>query len=365
VSRRIRRLTTLAATLVMLAAAMSCTGTGQWGDYANDINWLCRPGKVGTNYCTDKPLDSTVVEADGSRRVKHYEPIDQSQPGTAPYDCFYAYPTVNQGAPAASLDEEIFVVHAQFARYSTVCNTYAPFYRQSTANGFTDVQNAFNYYLQHWNNGRKFVLIGHSQGTMMLTQLIAQRIDNNPQLRGQLISALLIGGAVQVPTNRDVGGSFQNTPLCHSTSDTGCVIAYNSFGSVGQGGGGFGGGTNGRIAACTNPAALGGGSGVLDNYLITFSGEGPAFLNTGDPMGGLPAAGTRYVELPGAMKAECVRTATSNYLHITTNEGPGDTRDITHMLQGQSGLGLHIVETNMTMGNLISTITAQAEAAGV
>ena len=63
----------------------------------------------------------------------------------------------------------------------------------------------------------------------MLTKLIASEIDPNPDVRGLLVSALLIGGNVTVPTGQDVGGDFQNFPACRSASQTGCVVAYSSF----------------------------------------------------------------------------------------------------------------------------------------
>ena len=83
--------------------------------------------------------------------------------------------------------------------------------------------------MAHYNNGRPIVFIGHSQGTMMLTRLIAAEVDPNPSLRSQLVSALLIGGNVKVPMGQDVGGDFQNIPACRSATQTGCVVAYSSF----------------------------------------------------------------------------------------------------------------------------------------
>src|SRR6185312_4254839 len=87
---------------------------------------------------------------------------------------------------------------------------------------------AFHYYLDHYNHGRPYVLIGHSQGTIHLTRLLASEIENGPAA-ARLLSALLIGYAVEVPEGRPVGGSLQRTPLCTSNGQTGCVITYMSF----------------------------------------------------------------------------------------------------------------------------------------
>ncbi len=53
------------------------------------------------------------------------------------------------------------------------------------------------------------MLIGHSQGSFTLTSLIAAEIDSKPALRRKLVSALIIGGQVTVPTGKDVGGGAE------------------------------------------------------------------------------------------------------------------------------------------------------------
>jgi pimeloyl-ACP methyl ester carboxylesterase len=77
------------------------------------------------------------------------------------------------------------------------------------------------YYLENDNAGRGFVLIGHSQGSYVLTALIAQEIDGQP-VQDRLVSALLLGAAPTVARGQDVGGSFRSIPLCRSAGQTGC-----------------------------------------------------------------------------------------------------------------------------------------------
>src|ERR1700730_17876398 len=72
--------------------------------------------------------------------------------------------------------------------------------------GYNDVLNAWNYYLEHDNQGRGVVLIGHSQGSLVLTQLIKNEIDGKP-LQSRIISALLLGTSLPVPRGKDVGGA--------------------------------------------------------------------------------------------------------------------------------------------------------------
>jgi Protein of unknown function (DUF3089) len=130
-----------------------------------------------------------------------------------------------------------------------VCRVFAPVYRQGTltslvagtttaadgAMAFADVLDAWKHYIANDNGGRGVLLIGHSghsQGASILTALIKSEIDPNPDLRGRLVSAMLLGTSLQVPDGKDVGGDFANVPLCHTPHDTGCAITYGSFRST-------------------------------------------------------------------------------------------------------------------------------------
>ena len=124
----------------------------------------------------------------------------------------------------ANLDidpEEKAVANSQASRFSQVCKVYAPMYRQFTWAAITgslsgqlsaaelvqardiayaDVLSAWQDYLAHYNNGRGVVLIGHSQGTMMLTRLISSEIDPNPSERKAARLGAALGGNVLVKT---------------------------------------------------------------------------------------------------------------------------------------------------------------------
>ena len=78
---------------------------------------------------------------------------------------------------------------------------------------YDDVRDAWRYYLEHDNRGRGVVLVGHSQGSFILTELIRQEIDGKP-VQSRLVSAILLGATFAVPRGKDVGGSFQHIPLC-------------------------------------------------------------------------------------------------------------------------------------------------------
>ena len=339
--------------------------------YSQDANWLCRPG-AATDHCTSDDIDATVIQSDGSTSVEHRQVATD-----APVDCFYIYPTVNN-VPGGGNDmdmtktgPETAAVDAQAARFASTCAVYAPVYRQENlsayfgsaagqasaeAVAYADVKDAFAYYMAHLNNGRPIVLMGHSQGSFLLTKLMTDEFDNDADMRSRLVSALLIGGSVKVPPGQDVGGTFHNIPLCRSTGQTGCVVTYNSYGTTPPPDNGalFGRAQNGLVGACVNPAALGGGSGTLKPYL----GKDRAGAAGADVT-------TKLVSLPDAISAECLSENATTFLGITAATQPGDARDVTKAVTNDPGWGLHNSDVNLAQGNLIDLVQAQIAALGL
>jgi hypothetical protein len=353
-------------------------------DYSNPSTWLCRPGRQDA--CT-VDLSTTVIAGSGKLTREVFTPNPNP-----PIDCFYVYPTVsNDPTPNSDMDpgpEEKSVIRAQFARFGSVCRPYAPLYRQVTLTAlraaiggrpmpvdrmlaYNDVLDAWNYYLEHDNKGRGVVLIGHSQGSGVLTQLIKSEIDGKP-IQSRIVSALLLGTSLPVPKGKDVGGAFKSMPLCHSASQTGCVITYASFranvpppansrfGKV-QG--------ENMVSACTNPAALGGGSGELHAYLgskgsgLTSSEAAPRpWVNPPQEIN------TPFVSVPGLLTAECVSNDKGSYLAITVHGNPENPRtddipgDVVVGGQVLADWGLHLIDVNLAIGNLIDIVGQESKA---
>ena len=122
---------------------------------------------------------------------------------------------------------ETQTVVAQAAQYARSCRVFAPLYRQVTLAGlgqggfaeggpiaYGDVLDAWQTYISQYNEGRGVIVIGHSQGAGLLSQLVAEEIDPDPALRDRLVAAHLFGTAVQVPEGELVGGTFQEVPGC-------------------------------------------------------------------------------------------------------------------------------------------------------
>jgi len=79
-----------------------------------------------------------------------------------------------------------------------------------------------------------------------------------------------MGTSLPVPKGADVGGAFKHIPVCRSNSQTGCVIAFADFRAnvPPPANSRFGNAPDGMQAVCANPAALGGGSGMLKRILV-------------------------------------------------------------------------------------------------
>ncbi|HEX7051200.1 MAG TPA: DUF3089 domain-containing protein [Longimicrobiales bacterium] len=282
--RRLPRLALLALAIAATDAFAQTTGASPSTDYGNPQAWLCRPERPGA---CDVDLTTTVLRRDGRVTIERARPDPN-----APVDCFYVYPTVSTDTTAVSDlvpdDAERNVVRLQLARFRTKCRLFAPLYRQVTSAavgralaagkpvpaflgvGYEDVRAAWHYYLAHDNGGRGVVLIGHSQGTSVLTELIRSEIEGTP-VQSRIVSALLLGavGGILVPHGRDVGGTFAHMPLCRAATQTGCVVTYSSFRATAPPAANtlFGRSADSTlVAACTNPAALGGGPAALEGY---------------------------------------------------------------------------------------------------
>ncbi len=357
-------------------------------DYGDKANWLCWPGRADA--CASD-LTATVIKADGSTAVQPFKADPNAR-----VDCFYVYPTVST-EPGAISDmtvqpAETNVVIQQAARLTAKCRLYAPMYRQFTLTalasmmmgkplagmggarpqtGYNDVKDAWNYYLAHENHGRGVVLVGHSQGSGVLTQLIKNEIDGKPN-QARIVSAILMGTALVVPEGKDVGGDFQSMPLCHSASQIGCVIAYSSFREDSpppdnsRFGRPRGSAAPGMEAACVNPASLG-GKGEAISY---FKPQGANIAGQAEQFPWLKGKTitTAYLTTPGLITAECVHPGPFHYLAIHVNADPASPRtgaipgDVVFGGVIQKDWGLHLIDANLFMGNLVDIVGEESKA---
>ncbi len=110
-------------------------------------------------------------------------------------------------------------------------NYYSPYYRQVTMETYTadslidarmplaysDVRKAFDYYLEHYNNGRPFILAGFSQGAMAVVDLLNNMTDST---YSRMVAAYVIGYKVT--------DSNAHIRPAKNSADLGVTICYNS-----------------------------------------------------------------------------------------------------------------------------------------
>ena len=128
-------------------------------------------------------------------------PAKSVDPGN-PRICAIDDPTMPAQAPAA------FARHA--TAFATVGNVYAPYYRQdngSSVDRFNVISGiptmdgvaAFDYYIKHYNNGRPFILVGHSQGATVLSNLLSGYMKENPNVYKNRSPLMLL--IIRLPTH--------------------------------------------------------------------------------------------------------------------------------------------------------------------
>jgi hypothetical protein len=227
--------------------------------------------------------------------------------------------------------------------------------KAQAALGPADVKAAWDDYLAHDNHGRGVILIGHSQGSFVLTKLIADQVDPNPAVRKLLVSALLLGGNVMVPDGKDVGGSFQHVPVCSSQTQTGCVVAYSAFPSAPPEGYLFGASRDGLHEVCVNPAAPAGGSAALHPYFPT---SDSLLGGIGIPKGSIA---TPWVAYPDLFTGECQSNDAATWLQVSDVRKPGDDRPVLRETLGPTW-GYHLYDVNIAYGHLVDLTKSQADA---
>lgn len=169
-----------------------------------------------------------------------------------PVDVFYLYPTSwarmdEQADPYCTVDDAGMregaqsAFNAQATAFETVGNLYAPYYRQADAGyileqpidqQFDAIQRvpaedaiaAFDYYIQHYNQGKGFILAGHSQGSMVLLELLSQYMREHPEVARRMVAAYIVGYSVTDSYLQE----NSHLKFAQGAGDTGGIISYNT-----------------------------------------------------------------------------------------------------------------------------------------
>lgn len=162
-------------------------------------------------------------------------------------DVFFITPTVYLGSEDElewlTYDDEttqsfIGAINMEKGIYDDNARFFAPFYRQASISAYyakgkekdavfdqaySDIKDAFDYYMDHYNNGRPLIIAGFSQGAQMSIRLLEEYVDNQ-ELKDVLVACYAIGWSF---TEEDIK-AYPNIKLASNETDTGVLITFNS-----------------------------------------------------------------------------------------------------------------------------------------
>jgi hypothetical protein len=251
-----RRMVLLVAFVSMIVALVAgCSGgTGaQTTTTAALQTTTSRTSTSETTAPTETSTSTTTAPSAGATDYSdpaHWMVVPSST--DKPVDVFYLYPTSYQKQSDSSpnicaIDDPIMITYSKlaFARqataFATVGNIYAPYYRQADA-GYTltlpqaeqekvvggipttDATAAFAYYIERYNNGRPFILAGHSQGSNVLLYLLSGYLKNHHDVYRRMVAAYVIGYSV----TPEYLAENAHLTFAAGPDDTGVIVSYNT-----------------------------------------------------------------------------------------------------------------------------------------
>lgn len=195
--------------------------------YADRKLWIARP---------DLPNSPGLWMPSGLRRE-----------GTPSASAFFIHPTsylqtTRWNAPLADPESQWrarLFVQSQASVFNAVADIWAPRYRQATFGAFLtdkadahkaldfayrDVAAAFDQFLEAVPKERPIILAGHSQGSLHLMRLLAERVAGKP-VAERIVAAYVIGWPVSIPADLPSLG----LPACGKREQAGCVVSWQSF----------------------------------------------------------------------------------------------------------------------------------------
>ena len=173
--------------------------------------------------------------------------VERAAEATKPVDVFFIYPTVTgfrDPVQICEVTDSELVAGAQMVRqvqtsvFEESCNIYMPYYRQISMpkpgtdyrfvtnylSGF-DATDALDYFLNNLNEGRPFILAGHSQGSSTLLNLLENYMTKHPEHLKRMVAAYPIGFAVTKDYLERTGLKF-----AEGATDTGVIVSWNTEG---------------------------------------------------------------------------------------------------------------------------------------
>ena len=208
--------------------------------------------------CTNESNNPAPVDPESESKAPDYSDKNNwlRQPqATKDVDVFYVYPTeYSDDSEGASMFADINnkslreaweeVYQMQATAYEESANVFAPYYRQvNMASAIKlpreelnatfastpkeDVFAALDYYFEHLNAGRPFILASHSQGSIMQSLVLAEYMKAHPEYLKRMIAAYVIGYSI----TEDYLKANPHLKFAEGADDTGVIISYNTEGA--------------------------------------------------------------------------------------------------------------------------------------
>lgn len=197
-------------------------------DYGKLQYWAANPYKKSLSDSVPEPLRNNFIK-DSSVDVFFLHPTTFGDKNDARWNADINSDTIN-----AKTDYSTILFQASaFNKY----RLFAPRYRQAhlrayytkdTASAllafdlaYLDLKTAFQFYLDHYNNGRPIIIASHSQGSTHAQRLLKEFFDGKA-LQRRLVAAYIVG--MYIPQN-----TFTQLPPCKDSLQTGCFVGWRSF----------------------------------------------------------------------------------------------------------------------------------------
>ncbi len=177
---------------------------------------------------------------------------------TKDVDAFYIYSTLyvessfEEDAPDYAPLNNLEMILGAMGEYVTnasvfeeSCNVFVPWYRQSGMRfasetskkygsldpalaglSYTDIKAALDYYFEKCNNGRPFIIAGHSQGSAMVRYVLKNYFSEHPDYYQRMVAAYAIGYSI----TKDDLEAYPYLKFAEGESDTGVIISYHTEG---------------------------------------------------------------------------------------------------------------------------------------
>ena len=177
---------------------------------------------------------------------------------TKDVDTFYIFATeyilgsFEEGAPDyGSLDNKEMIegMGVEYLGHATTyaddTNVFAPYYRQSGLKyagkiverdgnldaallgmPYNDIVDALDYYFEHYNEGRPFIIAGHSQGSALVKQVLFRYFKEHQDYYQRMVAAYVIGYAV----TKEELETYPYLKFATGESDAGVIVSWNTEG---------------------------------------------------------------------------------------------------------------------------------------